>query len=118
MQYVFVGSASEVAGKNLTRFGQVVELDQSVAEWSALSQHAPIIPKASFDAIGFSDADLKEYFSTTVQQVKAPQAFLAKRTQAWQALHDWREELANPKPAAPPVVPEPAHEAAPEEAHA
>jgi hypothetical protein len=90
--FVFLGGVSEVlgAGIKLTRFGERVELPPDLAAETKLHGGLPCIPAAAFDALGFSDDDLKRY-GPTAAHGNAPEAFLAKKIKALEALHAIRE---------------------------
>lgn len=92
MTFVFLGGVSEVigAGIKLTRFGQRVELPPEIAEETKHPRGLPCIPAADFDAIGFSDAELKQWGVAATHE-NAPPEFIEKKRTALAILNDIRE---------------------------
>jgi hypothetical protein len=88
MTFVFVSrSVSEVlgAGIKLSRFGQRVELASPFAEETKLHGGLPCIPAEEFDAINFTDAELK-----SAKWENPMPSFLEKEKQALAVLHKIR----------------------------
>ena len=98
MTFVFVSrSISEVlgAGIKLTRYGQRIELPPELAEETKHRRGLPCIPAADFDALKFTDAELK-----SARWENPMPSFLEKERQALEILHSLREPgtLARPNP--------------------
>jgi len=91
--YRFIGDVAEIHGTpyKFTRFGQLVELPEPMAERACL-EGACIIPAAMFDELGFDPADLKKY-SRALLHSRAPAEFRAKADRAREVLRVYRETL-------------------------
>jgi len=91
MTFVFLGALSEVlgAGIKLTRFGQRIELPPELADETKRHGGLPCIPAEQFDALGFTEAELKQ-FGVADSHAQAPAEFLAKKRQALEILHAHR----------------------------
>ena len=103
-QYVYVGASECVIWDTpfkFSRFGQVAEIPDAVA-LKAIAHRAALLPKADFDALGFTADELKKYAKSEMHH-DAPGAFLEKRKAAWKKLH---EPKSAPAPA--PETPKPA----------
>jgi hypothetical protein len=72
--------------------GQQFDMPEPLAK-SAILSGAHILPKAGFDAIGFTADDLK--FSNARLQAHAPAAFHTKHEAARLAVHEYRALLAS-----------------------
>lgn len=98
--YCFLGTYASIAGAQpdtVTSFGERFQLpDENVAP--ALRASVQFIPEVMMPA--FTPAELREFFAIPLHG-EAPPEFLAKRKAAWDALHDWRESILNPKAPAP-----------------
>lgn len=102
-QYRFVGSEAFVctdskAGKGVQfkLFGQSAILQDDIAHDAVLNSNAAIIPDADFQALGFTDAELKQYGTTRAREGALPTAFAAKLRAAWAALAAYKSALKNP----------------------
>lgn len=58
----------------------------------AIAEGAPLLPKASFDALGFSAEEMKKYPNAKAQAA-APAEFHEKLLAARIAVHDYRAQL-------------------------
>lgn len=105
--YRFLGTQASIGGPNpieLSTFGEKFQLaDEDVAR--SLGSGVQFIPDRMFP--DFAAADLATFYAIPLHD-QAPAEFIAKRKQAWDALHDWRESVLNPKAKALEV--EPIHE--------
>jgi len=91
MIFRFIGTEGQIAGRKLTRFGEVVELSEADAT-AAICGNFPVIPDAEFQACGFTDAELSEY-AYPGPRTECSEDFAAKWKAARVALHEIRERL-------------------------
>jgi hypothetical protein len=88
----FVGIYSELGdGTRLQTFGQAVELTDDMVRAASLGG-AEILPDDEFQAIGFTDQELK-LWGNAVRQMKAPETFRAKYLAAREAARMFRQHL-------------------------
>jgi hypothetical protein len=80
-------------------FGDVLEMPDELAN-RAISEGAAMLPEATFQKCNFSVEEIKAYPNPRLQ-VGAPASWHKKHLAARLLLHDYREQLANPKPVAP-----------------
>ena len=80
--YNFVGSYCEIDGGRikLEKFGQRIDLPEDLAA-VVIKGGGAILPEAEFESLGFTEQEISLY-AYPGQQASAPEAFLAKRTQA------------------------------------
>lgn len=91
MTFVFCGSQSVIGGVvELKAFGQRVELEESIAR-DAIVGGCSLLPAEEFDAIGFTDAELKR-FGDVHARASAPAEFVDKMRLAWGRVADMRAE--------------------------
>lgn len=92
MIYRFLGSESEIHGvAKLTRVGQSIQLEASVAR-EAITGGCSLLPEVEFDALGFTDEELRE-FGGTYGRAAAPPEFIAKLRAGWVRVAELRAEL-------------------------
>lgn len=91
MIFRFIGIEGEIAGRKLTRFGEMVELSEAESA-GAIKGNFPILPDAEFQACGFTDVELSEY-AYPGPRTECSEEFAAKWKAARVALHEIRERL-------------------------
>jgi hypothetical protein len=92
MTFRFVGACAELADLVLSRFGEQVELEQSVAEAAVVHDHVALIPEPIWAQCGITTEEQQKYYSTDLHPL-APPAFIAKRDAVWTAFRDYRTQL-------------------------
>lgn len=104
--YRFVGDQADIYNPlyQFRRFGQKADMDDACARQHCL-KGVQLIPEAEFDAIGFTDDELKLYPSG-ISHMGAPDDFKRKKKTALVALHAFRESLRNPQASAPIPAPQ------------
>jgi hypothetical protein len=91
--YRFVGDKAEIEGVIvLHRYGQLCELEDSLAERAVL-EDVPLLPEAAFDALGHTEKELSLYFNAILAE-NAPADFKAKKVQANVAFHELKASLS------------------------
>lgn len=91
MTFVFCGSQSVIGGVvELKAFGQRVDLEEGIAR-DAIIGGCPLLPVEEFDAIGFTDAELKR-FGDVHARAAAPAEFVEKARLAWGRVAEIRAE--------------------------
>jgi hypothetical protein len=104
-KYFFVGSYSEVDGREFTQVGQYAEWTEETYKEKVLG-NCPFIPHKEFVSCGFTTHELLEYGSY-VNLPLAPDSFRAKHVKARRILHDIRERLkSRPHEQLPEEAPE------------
>jgi hypothetical protein len=98
--YRFVGDQADIYNPlyQFRRFGQKADMDDACAHLHCL-KGVGLIPEAEFEAIGFTDDELKLYPSA-ISHMSAPDEFKRKKKTALMALHAFREALRNPQASA------------------
>lgn len=91
MTFRNVGSETDIGHAELRKLGQPVELDEALA-LEALRGGACVLPAAEFEAIGFTEDELRKY-ATPGAQIKAPPEFKDKLKAAWLAADKLRGEV-------------------------
>jgi hypothetical protein len=114
--YRFVGRDSMVGRIHMVRFGQRYQMPEDVAK-AAIKGGCALIPEEDFNALGFTDEDMKIWSDPMVQDSDVPpnkeeaarkSAYLVKRADAQAFFCDMRHELLDPEDK--PVVGSPATE--------
>lgn len=90
-QFVFVGAHCELPNLKLERFGQTVELTDAAAE-NIIAGGGAILPKSEFDAIGFSDEEVKS-FAFPGPRITAPAEFQEKYSRAVARFGELHEQI-------------------------
>lgn len=90
--YVFCGSQSVIGNVvEMKRFGQRVDLDDQIAQ-EAIAGGCPLLVAEEFDAIGFSDEELKKYGDVHAR-ASAPSEFVEKARLAWVRISEIRSDI-------------------------
>jgi len=131
--YHYLGQQANILGyRELQRLGQSIELPDDLAReliigggraqgWAGATQ---LLPKAEFDQIGFTPAELKYFalpasWNSDVQigrtEVLSVADFLKKKQSALMALHEYRERIETPDPSPALARVDPTIETQPEE---
>lgn len=99
----FVGTFYAILGTPYTmkKFGQIVSLPEDLAKEKILDG-APLLPPDKFDALGFTEDELRTWWNTERQHA-APAPFHEKKAAAFKALAEYRESLKNPQQPEEPV---------------
>lgn len=99
MKLRFLGTECTIGDHpSLKTFGQVIELDETLA-LEAIAGGAALIPEAEFAALGFTADELREYAQPGLHQF-APPTFLDKKRAGLLKLHEIRTAGAFAKPRA------------------
>jgi hypothetical protein len=97
--YRFVGDQADIYNPlyQFRRFGQKADIEDACARQHCL-KGVQLIPEAEFEAIGFTEDELKLYPSA-ISHTGATADFKRKKKTALVALHAFRQALRNPQAA-------------------
>lgn len=91
MTFCFLGTEAIVSGQRLERFGQNIDLPANEGA-AAIAGNAVLLPKAQFEACGFTPEELERY-AFPGPRSNATSEFAEKWKNARLALHELREKL-------------------------
>jgi hypothetical protein len=103
MTLKFIGTEAEIGGKKLTALGQEFDLPAAEAKDAILGAGAETgyagavaaLPADQFDALGFTDAELKRYAYPGARE-RAPEDCRGKLCKAAKALDEYRATIEKP----------------------
>lgn len=105
MVYRFVGAESTVGNLTMRRFGQRFNMQEKVAE-TCIKGGCALIPEEEFNAIGFTEEDMKVWSDPMVRDGDVPSkkeeaerksAFITKRAMARERFVEIRHALLDPE---------------------